>query len=357
MILDTALFFLFRKKVRILAQKSLLWNMSKKENSLLRCHICEATTTSNLITFPLGWPMPQNDHLLYFNLQEEEEGFLLKNRAFIEKTLGFLISVPWLFCHSCKNASLGIILPQNQFDCYYSKYYQRLFHSSLKRKNTKEQHGRYIDYCFEKRSVILEVGAAEGYVARYLAEQGHSVFVIEPSFFKSNFFNHPNITVLKDLDQCKAASLDGVYLHHVFEHIFEPSKFLKKLKQLLKPGGKCIIQIPDLSLQIHTYLESFKKSHFSFFNRVQLNDKVLNAYFSKGGKKIKWMDAFANNHVSAFTPEGLQKIFELQGFDIDTICQTTADRLVMDSSYAWPIDYESGQTPNGLTLVAVKRDH
>jgi SAM-dependent methyltransferase len=40
---------------------------------------------------------------------------------------------------------------------------------------------------------------------------------------------------------------DLIYLHHVFEHVIDPLAFLEESRDLLKPGGRVVIVVPDVS--------------------------------------------------------------------------------------------------------------
>ena len=44
-----------------------------------------------------------------------------------------------------------------------------------------------------------------------------------------------------------AASFDQIVLWHVFEHLPDPRETVEEIHRLLKPGGKCVIAVPNFS--------------------------------------------------------------------------------------------------------------
>lgn len=78
--------------------------------------------------------------------------------------------------------------------------------------------------------------------------------------------------------------------------------------------------------------------------------------FSKEGQ-YPWFDALANDHVSAFTPEGLTYILKEAGVHVEEIIRSTPEKIVYKpDKYAWPVDEITGNTPNGITVTARRMD-
>lgn len=352
---DIFIFFLRRRKALSLRQKSFLCDFEYQKRKYEKCPLCNNAQLSHLLDIPIGWPMPQNDHLLYFDYDTEDMEYIEKNRKFIERTLGFYVLLPWVFCSVCKNAILNLQFTERHLADYYSKYYKRLYPSSEKRQHTKERYGRYINSLIKKGAKLLELGTAEGYAAKYLAEEGHSVWAIEPSKFREQLLSNGGINVRGDINELEDNSFDCIYSHHVLEHILDVPGFLSKAYKLLKDTGILVIQVPDFSFQAGTYLQSLRFCHYSITSRFRYNEKIINNFSASNANSSYWMDALGNNHLYAFTPKGLEYILRDTTFNIRLIRQTTKDRLMFDGNiYSWPTDMENGQTPNGVTVVATK---
>lgn len=354
-LVDLVLFALMRNRIKQLCKRSLLWAFEHSSKSSESCPICNNGKVKMLIKMPLGYPIRQNHTLLYYDYDAVQIEPILRSRVLLDRTAGFFLSVQWNFCQRCKNASLDINFSEKHLNRYFSKYFVRFAKSGDKRRNVKEKHGRYIDSFLKRSSKILEIGSAEGYAASYLAEREHKVWVYEPSVqFRSILIEKRPLNFIDDFHNLENNFFDCIYLHHVFEHISHPSEYSKILFNLLKRGGFLFIQSPDLSLQLPLYHSSLKRSIYCKFNPFILNFKSYDYIIAKL-PAYHWLDALNNDHLSAFTLEGLTHLLEVNGFRIKLACQTIKNRLQFDyQRFAWPVDIENGNTPNGLTIVAEK---
>lgn len=351
-LIDLILFFLFKHKISIFAKKSLL---NATGNSTRECPLCGKEMIRWLIDLPIGWPVPQKEHLLFFDYQQDGFATIIKNRRFIERTLGFYANLNWSFCLSCNNASLKVNFDQAHIDEYYSIYYNRKPALSSKRRNTKEIHAKFIDSLVQPKSAILEFGCGDGYAAKYLAKSGHNVCVFEPSSFRRNLKLLEALTVSSDIEELEENSFDCIYLHHVLEHIVDINGFFIHCRRMLRNKGLLIIQVPDLSMQMRVYLKSLRFCHYRISNRFRYNRELIYSDFFENSDNFYWIDALINNHVYAFSCNGLEQVLKSNGFDLIYKQQTTRGRLIFNPDiYTWPVDRENGQTPNGVTVAAVK---
>lgn len=353
-LVDLILFFLRYSRIKRLCKQSLLWSSNTKSNCI--CPICQEGRIDTLIKLPLGYPIRQNHTLLYYNYDSSDIKGVLKYRGLLDRTAGFFLSVKWNFCPACKNASLGIDFSDQHIEHYLSKYFFRPAKSSEKRKNTKEIHSRYIDSFLNRHSNILEIGAAEGYAASYLSNQGHNIWVCEPSgLYHDVLAKKSELNIVNEISKLEDNFFDCIFLHHVLEHIPRPLVYLRKLFNLLRAGGLLFIQVPDLSLQLPLYISSLKWSIYSKFNPYSLNSNNGGFGAPPASKVYYWLDVLHNDHISAYTPEGLAHLLRMIGFDIKLVCQTTKDRLKINNKmFVWPVDINNGNTPNGLTVMVKK---
>lgn len=354
MMRDVAVLLLNYSCAEKLAKQSLLGKRLKREEVI--CPLCKEGKPQMLIEFPLSWPMPQNDHLLYYDYSAPYFAEVLEKKDLLFKTAGFFLSTCWNFCPNCRNAILSTKFSDRHLSEYYSKYYKRLAKPSLKRRAAKEPYAKYVDSLVKSGIRLLEFGAAEGYAANYLAMRGHNVTVVEPSSFRNIVMQNKGISVCDNALLLPKGHFDCIYLHHVLEHFNDPAAFITLAETLLKEGGLLIIQVPDISLQMRLYLSSLHMCHYALVNPIKKNDELLTKFFSDAmSKPYYWMDALGNNHLYAFTSFGLEYLLKKNNFKIKKVKQTTKDNLKFDKRFlAWPVDAENGQTPNGLTIVAQK---
>jgi predicted SAM-dependent methyltransferase len=241
---------------------------------------------------------------------------------------------------------------QDHLDTYYSRYYRRARPVHKYRQATKELHGQYLCQFLNERNRVLELGAADGFTAVYLASQGHEVLVYEPSAsYEKRLKDIPDIIPISNLSAIPPGELDAIYLHHVFEHVASPLEYAKGLQRLLKPGGILFIQVPDLSLQVIQYQRRLWRNVYSFFNPPTLWRDQISYDFWSVKDSYPWLEALNNDHVSAFTPEGLKYIVEQSGFEVEQLQQSTSDKVTYNpQKYSWPVETSTGNTPNSYSI-------
>lgn len=338
-----------------LARLSILSDENNKKYFAGVCPICAQNTLKCFARFPVNIPQGQDHSLLYFEYEKIDIKALKGKKEILDKTLGFFVSVTWSFCDNCHNGSLSPQITANHLMKYYVDFYKRGKKVDQLRRNTKELHGKYLSSLLLPHSTILEVGAADGITAEYLAQCGHEIFVFEPSEQFSKQLKQSMHITYTDNYSYLTGTLDAIYLHHVLEHIPEPIKYLTTLQPLLKDNGVIFIQVPDLSLQVGLLNKICRRSIYTLFNKPYINFKILNDEHLKR-KAANWFDALANDHVNAFTSEGLEYVLSEGGYHVVSMIQSTEDRITYNNvNYAWPVDEETGSPPNGLTLVARKK--
>ncbi|MBE9178294.1 methyltransferase domain-containing protein [Oculatella sp. LEGE 06141] len=105
---------------------------------------------------------------------------------------------------------------------------------------------------------ILEIGAGRGtFIERLRGDMGIDAQGIELNQSALQYAHERNIPVeqfdLYDFAQQQAGHFDAVCSFQVLEHVSDPKGFLEASIQLLKPGGKLILAVPNF--------ESFPKHY------------------------------------------------------------------------------------------------
>lgn len=338
-----------------LSKLSVLARGKSKDYSVKKCPICKSNNVHIFARFPLGIPGCQNHALLYFDYEEIEMGLLKNRKKVLDKTSGFFVSVSWNFCSDCRNGSISTYFTSEHMTGYYTDFYRRAKETDKLRRNTKELHGGYLSSLVAARSNILEIGAADGITAEYLARQGHKIYVYEPSNQFTEILKKSELIVYVDDYKSLGGTMDAIYLHHVLEHIPDPINYLRGLFHCLKKDGFLLIQVPDLYLQYRIIEKIARRSIYSLFNRPRFAFKKVNRSKTSQENSSGWFDVLANDHINAFTDEGLKYIIAQAGYCCEVLIQSTQDRITYDNiRYAWPVDEMTGNTPNGLTIIARK---
>lgn len=101
-----------------------------------------------------------------------------------------------------------------------------------------------------KKGSLLDIGSGTGYFAGTMKQEGWQVRGIEINEKARNFsISNFGIEVAgpEKLSILEANSFDCITLWHVLEHFHDPFKYSSDILRLLKPGGICVIALPNCS--------------------------------------------------------------------------------------------------------------
>tara|TARA_B100000683_G_C12451242_1_gene540210 strand:+ start:387 stop:1271 length:885 start_codon:yes stop_codon:yes gene_type:complete len=126
---------------------------------------------------------------------------------------------------------------------------------------------------------VCDIGGGYGHFCRNMKnkyKEKVNVTLIEPGTSRINKYLNEDITVIEsflneDLTRAHSQKYDLVTCFHVFEHVFEPKKFIVSLRQLVKNDGYYCIEVPNHNNELLELCETFKKKvwyincHISYF--------------------------------------------------------------------------------------------
>lgn len=111
-----------------------------------------------------------------------------------------------------------------------------------------------------KSGNVLDIGSGTGHFLAAMQESGWQVNGIETNekareFSKGQF----GIEVLpaENIGSLPFASFDIITLWHVLEHFQDPFSYAEEIIRLLKPGGTCLIAVPNCSSYDAIYYREF----------------------------------------------------------------------------------------------------
>lgn len=183
---------------------------------------------------------------------------------------------------------------------------------------------------------VLDVGCADGAVARALRERGCRVSGVDIDEAEAASARDVlDELVIMDLNQSKLSdhfkseSFDVVVFADVLEHVLDPEAVLRDSLSLLREGGRVVVSIPNVA-----------------HGAVRL--ALLQGRWTYTPTGL--LDA---THIKFFTQETLVELFERAGMVVDVLRSTVADPLSVevkvDDSLVLPtvIDWVRHQ-PNAL---------
>jgi 2-polyprenyl-3-methyl-5-hydroxy-6-metoxy-1,4-benzoquinol methylase len=178
-----------------------------------------------------------------------------------------------------------------------------------------------IEYSFEifkryiKGKTILEIGAAEGVMTRYLVELGLGVTVVEGSSkFCTDLRNwNSNIEVIHSLaeDYQPKQKYDNIVLGHVLEHVDNPVEILEVVRSWLSDDGRVLAAVPN-SRSLHRqgavimglldFEEQLNETDYHHGHRRVYNPETFRHDFTAAGLHIEifggyWMKPVSNSQI------------------------------------------------------------
>ena len=167
---------------------------------------------------------------------------------------------------------------------------------------------------------ILDVGAGLGYFLSVL-DRRWKKYAIEISEYASDHIKeqYDNITVFNgNLNYAPFDNnfFDIIMFYHVIEHLENPKNELRKLYQLLKPGGILITGTPNISsIASKIFKGNFRlygPGHLCLFNPKSLNDLLFSNNFKVFKREFPYWKtdyATAKNFFRLFMPWKISPAF------------------------------------------------
>ena len=149
------------------------------------------------------------------------------------------------------------------------------------RKATATRHLSLLNrFTGKKNGRVLDIGCASGHFLEAARQAGWSITGVEPS---EVLFARARETLGDDAElacstlehsSLEAESFDAVTLWDVLEHVPDPLGFMRHCRNLLKPGGKLFVNVPDLDSAEARLLGRrwplLLAEHLNYFNRPSL---------------------------------------------------------------------------------------
>lgn len=151
---------------------------------------------------------------------------------------------------------------------------------------------------------VLEIGCSNGLLLTHFASRGALCVGIEPGPQASICSQRPGVKVLRSyFEEIEMnEKFDFVYAINVLEHVLDLDRFFAKLGQVLKPGGKFFVAIPDSELDMTAVTPNlFVHEHYWYFTQGTIEHFLA----LKGLQEVKaFPSSFGSNFFVCGTWEG-----------------------------------------------------
>ena len=154
-------------------------------------------------------------------------------------------------------------------------------------------HSQIVKQCGEGRGLrLLDVGCARGHLSAVLASQGWRVTGIEYDAADAAVARDKGIDVFvgtaEDTMGTMNEKFDVIVFADVLEHFVHPEDVLSQARDLLVPGGRIVISIPNvahLSVRLQLLMGSFTytdrgildRTHLHFYTKKTLKKMIVGA--------------------------------------------------------------------------------
>ena len=204
-----------------------------------------------------------------------------------------------LMCKSCGHTQIHPIPTLTEEKKFYDDNKQeknlniKYSIDEIKKKSMSDTNRRvkFVSKLVKKNEKILEIGSGYGLFLEGMKKRGQNVIGIEISKEKREIAKKITKAQILDINilekKIKIPKVDVIVLFHVLEHISEPVKFLKNLRNMLKMNGRIVVEVPN------------HNDH-----QLQLNKKYREFYWQRA-------------HIHYFTPKIFQKVLEESGFSTE----------------------------------------
>jgi cyclopropane fatty-acyl-phospholipid synthase-like methyltransferase len=126
--------------------------------------------------------------------------------------------------------------------------------------------------CLENAS-LLEIGCGHGEVLMEGRKRGWQVSGVEISAHAAQVANHrlkgPAVRV-GSIEELPPERFDAILAADVIEHVRDPKSFLKRIRELVTPGGVVVLITPSLDSWMRRFLRSrwmeYKVEHLYYFS-------------------------------------------------------------------------------------------
>jgi ubiquinone/menaquinone biosynthesis C-methylase UbiE len=107
------------------------------------------------------------------------------------------------------------------------------------------------------------------------------------------------------------ASYDFISCNHVLEHVFETEALVREFRRVLRPGGLCIISVPNVAAWVNRVMFLWGNPPLGTEIGTERNGYGFRPTFLQ-----KKLDCFKpSGHIRDFTPRGLKDLVEHCGFE------------------------------------------
>ncbi len=198
----------------------------------------------------------------------------LANNLLTKEQIGYpeaTYNLQVMVCQNCGLAQLKDLVPPQDLFAHYVYFSSN---STTMLRSAEELTKRLIP-CLNEQSLVVEIASNDGYLLKNYVAQGIDVLGIDPAQNIAAHANENGINTLcaffnNDLAESLVSQgklADVIHANNVMDHVPDIHGFMQGIKQLLKPNGTAVIEVPYLGDLIkHLEFDTIYHEHVYYFS-------------------------------------------------------------------------------------------
>ena len=243
-------------------------------NKKTKCPCCSSREINNFI---------KSKNFPYFTTPiKVKEKKIIKKRNYSK----YFDDLNYSFCNYCNHVFLISNPNLRVINKLYKYFYS--YPSAMLGEFVPSRDNNFLDFLkfyLNKNKVFTsktfyEIGSYDGYILYNLKKFGYkNVSGCDPSK-GAEIAKKFNLKVDKiffniNSSKYKNKKYDFIIARHLLEHITEPKKFLKDIKQIMNENSKIILEVPNGEFYLKNGLvEVFSHQHIHLFNKFSMNELI-----------------------------------------------------------------------------------
>jgi len=240
---------------------------------------------------------------------------------------------PTVICSKCSTIRYKNYIKPDQLRNFYSDTYQRLYgrksNSSVESRQRSSAEILLSSINTSKINRVCEIGCSQGHtigiLQRLIKCEAHG-YDLDKSDILLAIKQYPctNYHTGDCFSEKLPNDIDLVYLIHVFEHLYDPLKFLEFIKPRMSDNGSLILVVPDIFWAINNSMLPKLISYLHIAHPWNFSDAGILLLAEKSGFHVDKLPKFKHKTRPAETWYILRKILSPQlekNYDKSYNCQ------------------------------------
>lgn len=165
-----------------------------------------------------------------------------------------------------------------------------------------ERRAALVQELLEPRMEVLEIGSSTGFFLHVIRDRVRAVSGVEPHREFAAHAGQLGIRTYASMNEAPEQSFDAIFFYYVLEHMRDPIGFLRRLGALLRPGGRLVLEVPNVTDALISTFDIprfrrfyWQKAHYYYYSRDTLADLMRRSGYAAEIRPVQRYDL--SNHM------------------------------------------------------------